>query len=96
MLQYFLHFILVDFKHQKAEDRKSNLILTALSYVDFLRPDFFFLENVPGFLKYNLLAEQAGRHRVEGGVEMGGLKLMLRALLDMGLIAYLYSLLATD
>ncbi|KAF7347516.1 Mitogen-activated protein kinase [Mycena venus] len=48
---------------RKAEDRKSNLILTALSYVDFLRPDFFFLENVPGFLKYNLLAEQAGRHR---------------------------------
>ncbi|KAJ7150376.1 S-adenosyl-L-methionine-dependent methyltransferase [Mycena filopes] len=68
---------------RKAEDRKSNLILTAASYVDFFRPDFFFLENVPGFLKYNLLAEQAGPHRVEGGLEMGGLKLMLRALLDM-------------
>ncbi|KAF8215788.1 S-adenosyl-L-methionine-dependent methyltransferase [Mycena galopus ATCC 62051] len=70
--------------YRKAEDRKSNLILTALSFVDFLRPDFFFLENVPGFLKYNLLAEQASRYRVEGGIEMGGLKLVLRALLDMG------------
>ncbi|KAJ7024401.1 S-adenosyl-L-methionine-dependent methyltransferase [Mycena alexandri] len=68
---------------RKAEDRKSNLILTAASYVDFFRPDFFFLENVPGFLRYNLLAEQAGRYRVEGGVEMGGLKLLIRALLDM-------------
>ncbi|KAJ7922796.1 hypothetical protein B0H13DRAFT_1865409 [Mycena leptocephala] len=37
-----------------------------------------------GFLKYNLLARQAGRHRVEGGIEMGGLKLLLRALFDMG------------
>ncbi|KAJ6520196.1 S-adenosyl-L-methionine-dependent methyltransferase [Mycena sanguinolenta] len=70
--------------YRKAEDRKSNLILTALSYVDFLRPDFFVLENVPGFLKYSLLAQQASRHRVEGGIEMGGLKLMLRALLEMG------------
>ncbi|KAJ7109832.1 S-adenosyl-L-methionine-dependent methyltransferase [Mycena epipterygia] len=69
--------------YRKAEDHKSNLILTALSYVDFFRPDFFFLENVPGFLKYNLLAEQAGRYRVEGGIEMGGLKLVLRALLDL-------------
>ncbi|KAJ7116840.1 S-adenosyl-L-methionine-dependent methyltransferase [Mycena crocata] len=69
--------------YRKAEDRKSNLILTALSYVDFFKPDFFFLENVPGFLKYNLLAEQKGRHRVEGGIEMGGLKLVLRSLLEM-------------
>ncbi|KAJ7776611.1 S-adenosyl-L-methionine-dependent methyltransferase [Mycena maculata] len=87
--------------YRKAEDKKSNLILTAASYVDFFRPDFFFLEvrfmtvllwllielmlsqNVPGFLKYNLLAQQASQHRVEGGIEMGGLKLLLRALLEM-------------
>ncbi|KAK7063908.1 mitogen-activated protein kinase [Favolaschia claudopus] len=69
---------------RKAEDRKSNLILTAVSYVDFFRPSFFFLENVPGFLKYNLLAQQASRYRTEGGIEMGGLKLLLRALIDMG------------
>ncbi|KAJ7755004.1 hypothetical protein DFH07DRAFT_822537 [Mycena maculata] len=69
--------------YRKADDQKSNLILTAASYVDFFRPDFFFLENVPGFLRYNLLAEQASRYRVEGGIEMGGLKLLLRALLDM-------------
>ncbi|KAJ7492258.1 S-adenosyl-L-methionine-dependent methyltransferase [Mycena latifolia] len=69
--------------YRKAEDPKSNLMLTAASYVDFFRPDFVFLENVPGFLKYNLLAQQASRHRLEGGVEMGGLKLLLRALQDM-------------
>lgn len=69
--------------YRKAEDPKSNLMLTAASFVDFFRPDYVFLENVPGFLKYNLLAQQASRHRVEGGVEMGGLKLLLRALQDM-------------
>ncbi|KAJ7665420.1 S-adenosyl-L-methionine-dependent methyltransferase [Mycena polygramma] len=69
--------------YRKAEDHKSNLILTAASYVDHFKPDFFFLENVPGFLRYNLLAEQASRYRVEGGIEMGGIKLLLRALLDM-------------
>ncbi|KAJ6575500.1 S-adenosyl-L-methionine-dependent methyltransferase [Mycena capillaripes] len=69
--------------YRKAEDRKSNLMLTAASYVDFFRPDFFFLENVPGFLRYNLLASQVDRHRVEGGIEMGGLKLLVRALQDM-------------
>ncbi|KAJ7610870.1 S-adenosyl-L-methionine-dependent methyltransferase [Roridomyces roridus] len=68
---------------RKAEDPKSNLILTTLSYVDFFRPHFFFLENVPGFLRYNLLAKQESRYRVEGGIEMGGIKLLLRALLDM-------------
>ncbi|KAJ7508728.1 hypothetical protein B0H11DRAFT_1966459 [Mycena galericulata] len=69
--------------YRKAEDPKSNLMLTAASYVDFFQPQYFFLENVPGFLKYNLLAQQAGRYRVEGGIEMGGLKLLVRALLDM-------------
>ncbi|KAJ7269358.1 S-adenosyl-L-methionine-dependent methyltransferase [Mycena haematopus] len=81
---YILSYPFSLLRYCQAEDRKSNLILTTLSYVDFLRPDFVFLENVPGFLKYNLLAEQASRHRVEGGIEMGGLKLVLRALLEMG------------
>ncbi|KAJ7204406.1 S-adenosyl-L-methionine-dependent methyltransferase [Mycena pura] len=70
--------------YRKAEDKKSNLILTALSYFDWFRPEYIFLENVPGFLRYSLLARQAGPHRVEGGIEMGGFILLHRALLDMG------------
>ncbi|KAJ7687355.1 S-adenosyl-L-methionine-dependent methyltransferase [Mycena rosella] len=69
--------------YRKAEDPKSNLMLTAASYIDFFRPNYVFLENVPGFLKYNLLAQQVDRHRLEGGIEMGGLKLLIRALIDM-------------
>ncbi|CAK5264465.1 unnamed protein product [Mycena citricolor] len=66
-----------------AEDHKSNLLLTALSFVDLLRPDYFYIENVPGFLRYNLLARQVGPHRTEGGVKSGGLKLAVKALLSM-------------
>ncbi|KAJ7070674.1 hypothetical protein C8F01DRAFT_1362531 [Mycena amicta] len=53
---------------RKAEDKKSNLMLTALSYVDFFPTDVFL----------------SSRHKVEGGYEMGGLVLMYRALLEMG------------
>ncbi|KAF7303103.1 Mitogen-activated protein kinase [Mycena kentingensis (nom. inval.)] len=70
--------------YKKAEDKKSNLLLTALSFVDYYRPTYFFLENVPGFLQWNLQARQAGKHRVEGGYEQGGLVLLVRALLEMG------------
>ncbi|KAF8167566.1 hypothetical protein B0H34DRAFT_792278 [Crassisporium funariophilum] len=69
---------------KNVDDVKSNLILTTLSFVDHYRPAFAFFENVPGFLNYSLNAVQAGRYRVEGGVEMGGLKLLVRALIDMG------------
>ncbi|KAJ6513941.1 S-adenosyl-L-methionine-dependent methyltransferase [Mycena vitilis] len=69
--------------YRTVEDHRSNLLLTLISYVDFFKPDFLFLENVPAFLRYKLLAEQVSRHRVDGGIEMGALKLLLRALLDM-------------
>lgn len=65
-------------------DVKNNLVLNALSWVDAVRPKFAFFENVGGFLSHRLNATQAGVHRVEGGIEMGGLKIMVRALLDMG------------
>lgn len=68
---------------QHANDRKSHLILNLLSWVDFLRPKYCVFENVRGFLRYNLHAYQAGKHRLEGGVEMGGLKFLIRALLAM-------------
>jgi DNA (cytosine-5)-methyltransferase 1 len=69
-----------------ADDIKSNLILTTLSFLDYYRPALAFFENVPGFLNYSLNATQADRYRVEGGLEMGGLKLLVRALIDMGFV----------
>ncbi|PIL29860.1 DNA methyltransferase [Ganoderma sinense ZZ0214-1] len=69
---------------QKANDRKSHLILNLLSWVDYLRPKYCVFENVRGFLSYNLNASQAGRHRVRGGIKMGGLKFLVHALLTMG------------
>lgn len=68
---------------QKADDRKSNLILNILSWVDFLKPKYCVFENVRGFLSYNLKARQDGPHRLKGGISMGGLKLLIRALTDM-------------
>ena len=70
-----------------ADDPKSNLILTTLSFLDYYRPALAFFENVPGFLNYALNATQVDRHRIEGGLEMGGLKLLVRALIDMGFVA---------
>lgn len=70
--------------YQKANDTKSSLILTALSFVDFLKPQYCIFENVRGFLRYNLRARQHGEHSVKGGIPMGGLKLVAAALLDMG------------
>ncbi|KAF8899291.1 S-adenosyl-L-methionine-dependent methyltransferase [Infundibulicybe gibba] len=71
--------------YKMADDVKSNLLLTTLSYLDYLKyPKYFYAENVPGFLNYSLNATQAGLYRVEGGLPMGGLKLLVRALLDMG------------
>ncbi|KAF9011170.1 hypothetical protein BDQ17DRAFT_1233710 [Cyathus striatus] len=70
--------------YQKANDRKSNLILNALSWQDFLRPEISYYENVPGFLSFRLKARQINQNKVGGGIEMGGLKFTVRALLDMG------------
>ncbi|TCD63769.1 hypothetical protein EIP91_004952 [Steccherinum ochraceum] len=69
---------------QRADDKKSHLILNLCAWVDFLKPKFCFFENVRGFLSYNLNARQAGRYRVEGGIEMGGLKWLIYAMLEMG------------
>jgi hypothetical protein len=74
---------------QKANDIKSNLILNVLSWVDFLKPKYCIFENVRGFLSFNLNATQAGKHRVEGGIEMGGLKFVVRALVEMRQVAKL-------
>lgn len=70
--------------YKKANDPTSSLILTALSYVDFLKPSYCIFENVRGFLRYSLRARQDGKYSVKGGIPMGGLKLVAAALLDMG------------
>ncbi|KAJ1736235.1 hypothetical protein LPJ61_000019 [Coemansia biformis] len=68
----------------KADDIKTSLIANALSYVDFYRPTYFLLENVRGLLQYRLGGVQVGPGRVSGGIEMGMLKFILRALTTMG------------
>ena len=68
---------------QKADDKKSNLILNLLSWVDFLKPKFCFFENVRGFLQFSLNATQLSQYRVGGGIKMGGLKFLVYALLAM-------------
>ena len=70
-------------RFKRANDRKSHLILNLLSWVDFLQPKYCCFENVKGFLKYSLNAAQDGQHKVKGGIEMGGLKFLVHALLAM-------------
>ncbi|CAA7265858.1 unnamed protein product [Cyclocybe aegerita] len=70
--------------YKKEDDVKSNLILTTLSFVDFYRPTYAFFENVPGFLNFHLNAERANEHGAAGEIERGGLKLLVRAMIDMG------------
>ncbi|RDB29208.1 DNA (cytosine-5)-methyltransferase 3 [Hypsizygus marmoreus] len=70
--------------YRRADDIKSNLILTTLSYVDFYRPKYCVFENVPGFLGFSFDAIQAGKHKLEGGVPMSGLKALVAALCRMG------------
>lgn len=69
---------------QKANDKKSSMILNLISSVDFFQPKYCVFENVRGFLNYNLNAVQLDEHRVAGGIEMGGLKFLVRSLLAMG------------
>ncbi|KAF4604708.1 hypothetical protein EYR40_003486 [Pleurotus pulmonarius] len=71
-------------RFKKANDPTSNLILTALSYVDFLRPKYCYFENVRGFLQFNLDAKQDGKYKTSGGIAMGGLKFLTRALVEFG------------
>ncbi|KAJ7597250.1 S-adenosyl-L-methionine-dependent methyltransferase [Mycena floridula] len=63
---------------RKDNDKRGELVLTALAVIDHLKPKFCFFENVKGFLEYKLSA---------GGevyIHLGGPKLLLRSLLAMG------------
>ncbi|CAG8618202.1 1992_t:CDS:2, partial [Diversispora eburnea] len=70
-------------RYKKANDIKNSLVATALSYVDFYRPEYFLLENVRGMLCFRLGGEQDGV-KIKGGIKMGVVKFILRALTAMG------------
>ena len=72
--------------YKKAEDEKSDLILSALSWVDHLKPKYCLFENVQGFLDYRLNAQQDGRYTTQGGVERGGIKFLVRTLTALGYV----------
>ncbi|PVG01704.1 S-adenosyl-L-methionine-dependent methyltransferase [Serendipita vermifera] len=67
----------------KADDPRNRLILSFLSTVDLLRPKYVVLENVRGLLTFRLGARQAGLNKIEGGIERGFVKLVLRLLTAM-------------
>ncbi|KAJ1965875.1 hypothetical protein IWQ62_002557, partial [Dispira parvispora] len=68
----------------KADDIKNTLVTTSLSYVDFYRPRFFLLENVQGMVHFKLGGEQSGSTKIVGGIKMGVIKFIVRALTSMG------------
>jgi DNA (cytosine-5)-methyltransferase 1 len=70
--------------YQTVDPTKSYLVLTLLSYVEAIRPKYCVFENVRGFFQWRLMALREGPHIVSGGLKMGGLKLVLRVLTDLG------------
>ncbi|KAI0095061.1 S-adenosyl-L-methionine-dependent methyltransferase [Irpex rosettiformis] len=70
--------------YQRANDKKSHLILNLLSWIDFLRPRHCFFENVRGFIHYSLNATQHNKYKLKGGIQVGGLKFLVHSLLVMG------------
>ncbi|KAH0545257.1 hypothetical protein FGG08_000711 [Glutinoglossum americanum] len=71
-------------RFKKTNDIKNSLIATYLSYVDFYRPEYFLLENVRGLLVHKLGGQQVGQNRQSGGIQMGTVKFILRALTSLG------------
>lgn len=71
-------------RFKKADDVKNSLIATALSYVDFYRPEYFLLENVRGLLSFRLNGRQVGENKISGGIKMGAVKFIVRSLTSMG------------
>ena len=70
--------------HQDPCNQKSQLILNLLSWVDFLKPKYCYFEHIRGFMKYKLNSQQKDRYKIIGGIEVGGLKFLVRAMISMG------------
>ena len=64
-------------QHLKPTHKKADLILTALSWIDHLKPEFCLLENVQSFLDFKL-------NSVPCGIDRGGIKLLVRTLTALG------------
>lgn len=71
-------------KFKRSTDHKSSLMLTGMSEIELRRPDYVVVENVPGFMTFAPGAKQVDQYRVEGGLKMGGLKLLIRVLTELG------------
>lgn len=68
----------------KADDVLNSLIATTLSCVDFYRPTYFLLENVRGMVDFKLGGIQETKARMSGGIRLGVVKFIVRALTAMG------------
>ncbi|KAJ3341098.1 DNA (cytosine-5)-methyltransferase 1 [Gonapodya sp. JEL0774] len=71
---------------KKVDDMKNALIPTFMSFVDmYNHPNFkgFLVENVADILLFKPGGVQVGVNKMEGGVEQGVVKFMVRAALDM-------------
>ncbi|KAH8119729.1 S-adenosyl-L-methionine-dependent methyltransferase [Phellopilus nigrolimitatus] len=69
---------------QKADDLQNELVLNTIAWVDHLRPKYCLFENVEGFADHRIMATQRNRYAVEGGIEKGGIKYLVRALTALG------------
>ncbi|KAJ8522382.1 hypothetical protein ONZ45_g1036 [Pleurotus djamor] len=69
---------------RKADDIRSTLVCNMLSWVEHYQPTYFLLENVPGLLRFRLLAEQGENGSLIGGIKMGVVKFVQRTLIALG------------
>ncbi|GLB34766.1 putative cytosine specific DNA methyltransferase replication foci [Lyophyllum shimeji] len=69
----------------RPDDIRSTLPGNMLSYVEFYNPDYFLLENVAGMINYRLLSTHGKNGRsLEGGIESGMVKFIMRSLIALG------------
>ncbi|KFY81710.1 hypothetical protein V500_11158 [Pseudogymnoascus sp. VKM F-4518 (FW-2643)] len=81
----------------KANSIKNSLLTTFLSYVDHYRPKYFLLENVRGLLQHRLGSTQKKKGvGVQGGIQHGSVKFILRALTSLGYSAQFHMLQAAE
>jgi DNA (cytosine-5)-methyltransferase 1 len=71
-------------RYQKTNDIKNSLVACFLSYIDHYRPKYLLLENVRGLVSHKLGGQQVGANRQQGGIKMGTVKFILRALTSLG------------
>ncbi|KAL5519396.1 hypothetical protein ACEPAH_1079 [Sanghuangporus vaninii] len=69
---------------QRAHDLLNELFLNTISWVEHLRPKYCLFENVRGFTRHRIGAEQKDNYTVQGGIEQGGIKFVCRALTALG------------